>query len=443
MTKSILFLAGVLGFSAYLAEARPHQSNGTTTAGDFHVMDATPNMPYDPNTDPSCSWWWDNDGSLACKDMPGEWGITLADFLRWNPSITSDCGNYVTGKSYCVEGSAPGNTPSATTDTSKPTSTGNGIATPTPTQPDMVDNCNKFYLVNTGDSCDSIASKNGVVSGDLVKWNPSVGSTCTGLWANAYLCVGIIGGSSTTTTKPSSTTTGNGISTPTPTQPNMVNNCNKFYLVKTGDSCPTIASKNSITEAQFLLWNPSVGSTCTGLWANAYACIGVIGGSSTTITKPSSTTTGNGITTPTPTQPNMVSNCNKFYLVKSGDICDTIASNNGITPAQFREWNPSAGTNCSGLWANAYACIGRIGTSTTTSKSTTTTKGNGVTTPTPTQTGMVTDCKTFHHVGTGDSCDSIAKKYSITTANFIKWNPAVKSDCTGLWANTYACVGLI
>ncbi|KAH6874031.1 LysM domain-containing protein [Thelonectria olida] len=398
-------------------------------------MDATPNMPYDPNTDPNCSWWWDNDGSIACKNMPGEWGITLADFLRWNPSITSDCGNYITGKSYCVEGSAP--------DTSTPTSTGNGIETPEPTQPDMVGNCNKFYFVKTGDSCDSIASKNGITSGDLLKWNPSVGSTCTGLWANAYVCVGIIGGSPTTTTKPPATTTGNGISTPTPTQPDMVANCNKFYFVKSGDSCASISSKNSITEAQFLKWNPSVGSTCNGLWANAYVCIGIIGGSPTTTTKPPATTTGNGITTPTPTQPNMVSNCNKFYLVKSGDICDTIASKNGITPAQFRAWNPSVGTDCSGLWANAYACVGRIGTPTTTSKPTTTTKGNGVTTPTPTQDGMVSNCKKFHLVAAGDSCASIAKKYSITTANFIKWNPAAKSDCTGLWAKTYACVGLI
>jgi hypothetical protein len=25
-------------------------------------------------------------------------------------------------------------------------------------------------------------------------------------------------------------------------------------------------------------------------------------------------------------------------------------------------------------------------------------------------------------------------------AQFYKWNPAVKADCSGLWKDTYACV---
>jgi hypothetical protein len=46
-------------------------------------------------------------------------------------------------------------TPVATTAT--PTTTGNGVVTPTPFHPGMAPNCNKFFLVGQGDTCDSVA----------------------------------------------------------------------------------------------------------------------------------------------------------------------------------------------------------------------------------------------------------------------------------------------
>jgi hypothetical protein len=39
--------------------------------------------PYDPNTTPYCSYWYDNDGTTACQDIPAKWVISMADFLRW------------------------------------------------------------------------------------------------------------------------------------------------------------------------------------------------------------------------------------------------------------------------------------------------------------------------------------------------------------------------
>ena len=66
--------------------------------------------------------------------------------------------------------------------TTSETSTGNGIATPTPTQPGMVSNCNKFYKVTDEDDVpkqefDSMAAnieriyKLGEKSGSLVVEN--------------------------------------------------------------------------------------------------------------------------------------------------------------------------------------------------------------------------------------------------------------------------------
>jgi hypothetical protein len=74
-----------------------------------------------------------------------------------------------------------------------------------------------------------------------------------------------------------------------------------------------------------------------------------------------SKTGDNGITTPLPIQPGMVDNCDKFYLVQKDDICQTIATNNGIPLSTFYEWNPSVGSECKGMWADANVCVHTIG----------------------------------------------------------------------------------
>jgi hypothetical protein len=111
------------------------------------------------------------------------------------------------------------------------TSAGNGIATPQPTQPEMVSNCSKFFYVAQGVGCNQVLSSAKVSIADLFKWNPSVLADCSGMWAEVNVCVGVIGGATiTTTSKPSSTTSaGNGVQMPQPTQPGMVTNCAKFH----------------------------------------------------------------------------------------------------------------------------------------------------------------------------------------------------------------------
>ncbi|KAL2809166.1 hypothetical protein BJX63DRAFT_435476 [Aspergillus granulosus] len=107
-----------------------------------------------------------------------------------------------------------------------PSSTGNGISTPTPTQSGMVGNCDKFHLVKTDQGCQEIADSYGIPLSRLYAWNPALNGDCTGLWANVYICVRTVGFvPSTTTTRLTSTTTkGNGVATPTSTQPGMVGN---------------------------------------------------------------------------------------------------------------------------------------------------------------------------------------------------------------------------
>ena len=229
-----------------------------------------------------------------------------------NPSITADCGGLVVGKSYCVE----------TQNEPAPISSSfSSSSTPLPT------------------STSSFKSTSASSSKPVVTVPSSTIKTSTSTTAPP------------TTTKPS-----NGVETPSPLQPDVVSNCDSFYYVKSSDSCVNIAKANGISTTQFLAWNPSAGSDCTGLWANAYACVSIIGHTPTSAA-PSPTTTGNGIATPTPIQDGMVRNCDSFYMVKSGDTCDKISSAKGITSAQIISWNPAVGSNCGSLWLDTVSCF--------------------------------------------------------------------------------------
>ena len=168
----------------------------------------------------------------------------------------------------------------------------------------------------------------------------------------------------------------------------------------------------------------------------------------------------------------------------SGATCESFAASWGASVTDFMKWNP--GVTCPGLDTSKEYCV--IGTSTddlptttsspsqkpsslsstttrsstttppvttsvrpsttalsssfTTKSSTTTVPGNGVTTPLPIQDGMVGNCNKFHRVELGESCATIAPLYSISSAQFIQWNPAAKSDCSGLWGSTVSHPGL-
>jgi hypothetical protein len=55
---------------------------------------------------------------------------------------------------------------------------------------------------------------------------------------------------------------------------------------------------------------------------------------------------------------------------------------------------------------------------------------------------MVATCDEFYEVVADDSCVDISNANVISVASFYAWNPAVKTDCSGLQANEYVCVGV-
>ena len=215
------------------------------------------------------------------------------------------------------------------------------------------------------------------------------------------------------TTAPTTTSAGNRIEPPAPIHNGIVANCNKFYMVQSGDTCGSIAQKNGVRSSDVVSWN-GLNSGCTDFWLDTYACVGIIGGTPTVPETTTTTTAGNGIQTPQPTQPGIVSNCDKFHLVGDGDTCAKIASANGITTAQFAQWNSLNGA-CSNLWGGVYACVRVIGFTPTP-----TNPGNGIETPLPTQGSIVANCKKFEMVVSGDTtCETVAKRRGITVKQMM------------------------
>ncbi|KAL1797016.1 hypothetical protein ACET3X_005556 [Alternaria dauci] len=152
-----------------------------------------------------------------------------------------------------------------------------------------------------------------------------------------------------------------------------------------------------------------------------------------TITPPISDTT-----IPSPLQPGVVPICDAYALVQPGDFCVTVASANGITLDELLSWNTGIDETCTNLLADAYACVSVVGHTPTPVA-----PPNGIETPTPIQDGMVGNCDTFHLVQPGENCPFLQREYEVTQASIVEWNPAISSDCTNMWANTYVCVGVI
>lgn len=211
-----------------------------------------------------------------------------------------------------------------------------------------------------------ISSKFGTFTvAQFESWNPAVGADCGQLFLGYYYCVAVPGTpttrSTTSTTKTTSTTSAG----PSPTQTGIISSCTKYYKTVSGDTCQVISDRfGTFTVAQFETWNPAVKSDCSQLFLGYYYCIAVPG-TPTTRTSTSTTKTTSKTPTPSPTpkgpqpqQPGIVANCNKWYLVKSGDSCFTIEQAQAVSAANFQKWNTGIKADCSNLFVGYYVCTG-------------------------------------------------------------------------------------
>ncbi|KAK0383858.1 hypothetical protein NLU13_7950 [Sarocladium strictum] len=310
----------------------------------------------------------------------------MTDLISWNPSLKYNDGNLIDcvlekGYRYCAQVTVA--SPTYTPITAATTTSTSSITTPTPTQDGMVHYCNKFYKVESSDNYYNIAQNHNISLNDLYLWNPALQGDCSELFPNYYICTAVNTSSGTPTTAAITitTTTSSSNSTPSPVQDGIVKDYSRFYKVKSGDGCYNIAQSNNIALNDLYSWNPALNDDCSRLFPNYYICVGKTSSTPTSVAPPSDGTL-------TPTQDGMVSSCNTFYKVKSGDGCYSIAENYNIALSDLYSWNPALKGDCSGLFPDYYLCVGRSGTPTTT-------KTHADTTPTPVQNGMVQGCRKF------------------------------------------------
>ncbi|KAF3902529.1 hypothetical protein ABW21_db0204955 [Orbilia brochopaga] len=240
--------------------------------------------------------------------------------------------------------------------------------------------------------------------------------------------------------------------TPTPIQSGQASGCIGWRYIQSEDTCDNLVTRFAsinLTKANLLAWNPALKSDCSGLTLKTYVCVQRSTIVPSTTTRTTTTSTVALVSTPSPIQSGQVSGCIGWRYVASTDTCDNIVSRFATAPVSLTKsnllaWNPALKSNCSGLTAKTFVCVQRgASPPPTTSKTTTTT--STVPTPSPVQSGQASGCIGWRYVQSGDTCDNIVTRFlaapvGLTKANLLAWNPALRSDCSGLTLKTFVCV---
>ncbi|ORY68194.1 uncharacterized protein BCR38DRAFT_463783 [Pseudomassariella vexata] len=147
----------------YCGSWSPTTSTGPTTSK------ATPPGPTMTGSPADCNKWALVTDGLSCTDMAAQAGISLQQFMAWNPAVSSDClTNYWLGEAYCV-GVSGESTPTTTT----PSGTTTKPTPPAPTMSGEPDNCNKWAVVTDGVTCTDMARQAGISLSQFLAWNPA------------------------------------------------------------------------------------------------------------------------------------------------------------------------------------------------------------------------------------------------------------------------------
>ncbi|KAM7189349.1 hypothetical protein V8F33_010128 [Rhypophila sp. PSN 637] len=200
----------LLGVAAAASLTPPHGASHLTRA----TAKSIPAFPFDSDTAKVCVWWFDNEDvtpAWSCEEIEILHGVSLWDFVYWNPSLSLESCHMKANQSYCLSalsdqplGPAPepatvtvistsileAPAPPPVTSPTKPI--GNGVSTPSPTQNGLTTNCKTFYFVKEGDTCENIASRFGITIDKFISWNQGAKKDCTTLWAGTWACVGVL-----------------------------------------------------------------------------------------------------------------------------------------------------------------------------------------------------------------------------------------------------------
>ncbi|KIJ56418.1 carbohydrate-binding module family 50 protein [Sphaerobolus stellatus SS14] len=157
--------------------------------------------------------------------------------------------------------------------------------------------------------------------------------------------------------------------------------CTLGYIVQAGDTCNAIALAHGISTSQIFVLNPHA---CPNIFVGQRLCL-----------------------------TDSTYNCQPVVPVNTGQVCSTIATNNGITLNQLLLDNPTLNSTCT-VFPGLNICVSH-------------------TAPDPTKA-----CTDTSSVLPGDSCDIIAARFAIPSFAVPLINPNI--SCSALVANDFICV---
>lgn len=196
------------------------------------AQETRPSGPTQPGTASNCQSWYTIKSGDSCYSVETAFGITHAQFLKWNPAVSKDClTNFWPKYSYCV-----------------------GVSSMT-TMP----------LTSRKSSSSSITKTSGTTK------KSSTSPVTKGSVSSSHSSVTSSVRPHTSTTSSASTTysirnpiTSRNLSTPTidrtwppkKTQAGQPPYCNKWYLVEGDDTCDTISRKfgSSVSGDELYVW---------------------------------------------------------------------------------------------------------------------------------------------------------------------------------------------
>lgn len=117
--------------------------------------------------------------------------VTTTQIQSFNPDLGTYCQLMPlrVGKQICISPNGGFPNVGATTG-AQPSATPTALAPiPTPTVSGSTSACGRWYQVQSGDICQTVALGNNVAFTDFLTLNPEIDANCTNLWLNYYYCV--------------------------------------------------------------------------------------------------------------------------------------------------------------------------------------------------------------------------------------------------------------
>ncbi|KAK3386707.1 hypothetical protein B0H63DRAFT_558344 [Podospora didyma] len=331
-----------------------------------HRFNGSPKYHHDKDTTKFCVSWLDNTGDWTCGRIKNELDVSLSDFHGWNPSVSADCKTLPRQQSFCIStGDRPAplpGWPSMQTVTVSATRISTTTLATTAT-------------VNRTLTAISTATLNRTLTSTAISTLNRTLTTTALSTVNRTLTATATATLNRTLTATSTATLNRTLTaTSTATLNRTLTATSTATLNRTLTATSTATLNRTLTTISTATFNRTLTTTAATATLNRTITVSILTTSTSTATRTTTlppvistvtatpTAARNGIATPLPPQPNMVTNCQAFYYVRRGETCNSIAAKlrGSVSAQQIIAWNPNARSDCTLLFADYFACVGLL-----------------------------------------------------------------------------------